>query len=45
MVEIIRHAVVVGFIGLAVYNIFSSKRKIYRLTKVVKNERSKLNVI
>ena len=45
MVELIRYAVIGGLIGLAVYNIFSSKREIYRLTKVVESERSKLNVV
>ena len=45
MVELTRYAVIGALIGLAVYNIFSSKREIYRLTKVVKNERGKLNEI
>lgn len=45
MVELIRSAVIGGFIGLAVYEIFSSKRKIFRLTREVENERGKLNVV
>ena len=45
MVELIRYAVISGFIGLAVYEVFSSKIKIDRLTRVVENERSKLNVV
>ena len=45
MVEIIRHAVVGGLIGLLVYEIFSSKREIFRLTREVENERNRLNVV
>ena len=45
MVEIIRHAVVGGLIGLVVYEIFSSKREIFRLTREVENERNRLNVV
>ena len=45
MVEIIRHAVVGGLIGLVVYEIFSSKREIFRLTREVENERNRLSVV
>lgn len=45
MVELIRYAVIGTFIGLAVYEIFSSKVKIDRLTRVVENERGKLNAV
>ena len=45
MVEIIRYAVVGGLLGLAVYEIFSSKREIFRLTREVENERNRLNVV
>ena len=45
MVELIRHAVIGGLIGLAVYEIFSSKREIFRLTREVENEKNRLNVV
>ena len=45
MVEIIRHAVVGGLIGLVVYEIFSSKREIFRLTREVENEKNRLSVV
>ena len=45
MVELIRYAVIGTFIGLAVYEIFSSKIKIDRLTREVEHEKSKLNVV
>lgn len=45
MVELIRYTVVGGIIGLVVYEIFSSKREICRLTREVENERNRLNVV
>ena len=45
MIELIRYAVIGGFIGLTVYEIFSSKVKIDRLARVVENERSKINAV
>ena len=45
MVELIRYTVVGGIIGLALYEIFSSKREICRLTREVENERNRLNVV
>ena len=45
MVELIRYTVVGGIIGLVVYEIFSSKREIFRLTREVENEKNRLNVV
>ena len=45
MVELIMYSVIVGLIGLTVYEIFSSKIKIDRLTRVVENERGKLDAV
>lgn len=45
MVELIRYTVIGGLIGLVLYEIFSSKREIFRLTREVENERNRLSVV